>query len=131
MSKLLPDKLWNEIESLLPERTVSPKGGRPAVSNRACMQGIIFVLKSGLPWNLLPAEMACGSGVTCWRRLQEWTKAEVWPEVQRRLLRRLGKQGSIRLSRVVIDSASMRAVFGGATPARTRPTAAKMAVNAM
>jgi transposase len=80
MSKLLPDKpdkLWNEIAPLLPERAVSPKGGRPAMSNRACMLGIIFVLKSGLPWNLLPAEMACGSGVTCWRRLREWTEAEV------------------------------------------------------
>jgi transposase len=78
--------------------------------------GILFILKSGLPLNMLPQEMGCGSGVTCWRRLQEWTEAGVWPELHRRLLRRLGKRGSIRLSRAVIDSASVRAVLGGATP---------------
>ena len=116
MSALL---VWKEIEPLLPRQTTSPKGGRPAVSNRACLTGILFILKSGLPWNMLPQEMGCGSGVTCWRRLQEWTRAEVWPELHRRLLRRLGKRGSIRLSRAVIDSASVRAVFGG-EPYRTQ-----------
>jgi transposase len=131
MSKLLPDKLWNEIEPLLPKRVISPKGGRPPVSDRACLQGIIFILKSGLPWAMLPIEMGCGSGVTCWRRLHEWTKAEVWPEVHRRLLRRLGKRGSLRLSRAVIDSASMRAVFGGTILGPIPRIAAKKAVNGM
>jgi len=131
MSKLLPDKLWNEIEPLLPKHAASPKGGRPPVSDRACLAGIIFILKSGLPWNLLPAEMECGSGVTCWRRLQEWTEAGVWPEVHRRVLRQLGKRGSLRLSRAVIDSASVRAVFGGTILDRIPRIAAKKAVNAM
>src|SRR6266699_3922816 len=116
MTALVPDKLWNEVEPFLPKRAVSPKGGRPQVSDRACLTGIIFVLKSGVTWNLLPLEMGCGSGVTCWRRLRDWTQARVWPQVHRRLLRCLGKRGAIRLSRAVIDSASMRAVFGGATP---------------
>src|SRR5215467_14517906 len=115
MTALVPDKLWKEVEPLLPKRTASVKGGRPPVSDRACLAGIIFVLKSGLTWNMLPLEMGCGSGVTCWRRLRDWTQASIWPEVHRRLLRRLGKRGSLRLSRTVIDSASMRAVFGGAT----------------
>lgn len=112
MSALLPHGVWKEIEPLLPQPLVSAKGGRPAVSNRACLTGILFILKSGLPWNMLPQEMGCGSGVTCWRRLQAWTQAEVWPELHRRLLRRLGKRGSLRLSRAVIDSASVRAVLG-------------------
>jgi transposase len=131
MSKLLPDKLWNEIEPLLPKRVISPKGGRPPVSDRDCLRGIIFILKSGLPWAMLPMEMGCGSGVTCWRRLHDWTAAEVWPEIHRRLLRRLGKRGSLRLSRTVIDSASMRAVFGGTILDPIPPIAAKKAVNAM
>ena len=129
--KLVPNVVWREIEPLLPKHTVSPKGGRPPVSDRACLTGIVFVLKSGLPWNMLPLEMGCGSGVTCWRRLQTWTQAKVWPELHRRLLRRLGKRGSLRLERAVIDSASMRALFGANTPALTRPTEPKKVVNAM
>lgn len=130
MSKLVPDALWREIEPLLPKRAASPQGGRPPVSDRGCLTGIVFVLKSGLPWNMLPPEMGCGSGVTCWRRLRDWTGHGVWPEVHRRLLRRLGKRGSIRLSRALIDSASVRAVFGGPIPAPIPRTAPKKVVNA-
>jgi transposase len=131
MAALVPNKLWNEIEPLLPKQTPSPKGGRPPVSNRAALAGIIFVLKSGVPWNLLPTEMGCGSGVTCWRRLQQWTQLGVWPELHRRLLRRLGKRGAIRLSRAIIDSASVRAVFGGTIPDPIPRIARKRAVNGM
>ena len=131
MAVLVPNKLWNEIEPLLPKHPASPKGGRPPVSDRACLTGVVFVLKSGLPWNLLPPEMGCGSGVTCWRRLRDWTQHGVWPEVHRRLLRRLGKRGSLRLSRAIIDSASMRAVLGGNIPDPTPPIARKRAANGM
>lgn len=131
MAALVPNKLWKEVEPLLPEQKPSPKGGRPPVPNRAALTGIVFVLKSGLPWNLLPLEMGCGSGVTCWRRLQEWTELGVWPQLQHRLLRRLGKRGAIRLSRAIIDSASMRAVFGGAIPAPIPPIAGKKAASDM
>jgi transposase len=41
------------------------------------LAGIIFLLKSGIPWEMLPQEIGCGSGVTCWRRLQEWQEAGV------------------------------------------------------
>lgn len=129
MAALVPNKLWQEIEPLLPLQVKSPAGGRPPVSNRACLAGIIFVLKSGIAWNLLPSSMGCGSGVTCWRRFQEWTKLEVWPQLHQRLLRRLGKQGSVRLSRAIIDSASVRAVFGGNIPDPIPPIGAKMAAN--
>lgn len=128
MAALLPNKLWKEIEPLLPKHDPSPQGGRPPVPDRECLTGIIFILKSGMPWNMLPAEMGCGSGVTCWRRLKDWTQQSVWPELHRRLLRRLGKRGAIRLSRAVIDSASMRAVLGGTTLAPTPRTGRKKAV---
>jgi transposase len=131
MAVLVPNKLWHEIEPLLPKHSASPKGGRPPVSDRACLTGVVFVLKSGLPWNLLPPEMGCGSGVTCWRRLRDWTQHGVWPEVHRRLLRRLGKRGSLRLSRAIIDSASMRAVWGGNIPDPTPPIARKKVANGM
>jgi transposase len=129
MTALVPDKLWTQVEPLLPKRAVSPQGGRPQVSDRACLTGIIFVLKSGVTWNMLPLEMGCGSGVTCWRRLRDWTRASVWPQVHRRLLRCLGKRGAIRLTRAVIDSASMRAVFGGTIPDPAPRIGRKKAVN--
>lgn len=55
--------------------------GRPRVSNRAALTGILFVLKSGIPWEMLPQEMGCGSGVTCWRRLRDWHEAGVWKKL--------------------------------------------------
>jgi transposase len=63
--ELVSDELWKTIEPLLPDEPPKPKGGRPRVDNRSALAGIIFVLKSGIPWEMLPQEMVCGSGVTC------------------------------------------------------------------
>ena len=64
--ELLPDALWLRIAPLIPPEAPKPKGGRPRVSDRAALTGILFVLKTGIPWEYLPAEMGCGSGMTCW-----------------------------------------------------------------
>jgi transposase len=128
--KRVSKALWNAIAPLLPEHKPSPKGGRPPVPDRACLEGIIFVLKAGMPWQMLPTELGYGSGSTCWRRFRDWTRLGVWPELHRRLLRALGRRGRINLERAVIDSASVRALKGGRTPGRTRPTAANPAVSA-
>ncbi len=129
MSKeLVPDALWREVEPLLPPRPPSRKGGRPAASDRDCLRGIVFVLKTGVPWHLLPREAFGVSGTTCWRRLRDWTEAGVWTKLHRRLLNRLAERGVIDLSAAAVDSASVRAVFGGATPAPTRSTGPKKAV---
>ena len=115
MAELVSDELWNRIEPLLPpEPEPSPKGGRPRVSNRRALTGIVFVLKTGVPWQSLPIEMNCGSGSTCWRRFAEWTALQVWSQLHVLILSMLGKMGAINLDRAVIDSASVRAVFGGA-----------------
>src|SRR3954470_4656733 len=74
---LVPNVLWAEIEPLLPPAKPRPKGGRPPVPDRAVLTGILFVLKSGIPWEMLPREMGCGSGMTCWRRLRAWQAAWV------------------------------------------------------
>jgi len=73
------DGLWNEIAPLLPAEPPRPKGGRPRVPDRKCLVGIVFVLRTGCAWNHLPAELGCGDGSTCWRRLRQWTEAGVWP----------------------------------------------------
>lgn len=96
MSKpLVPDDLWEIIEPLLPPVPPNPKGGRPRVPDRRCLTGIIFVLKTGLPWEYLPQESGCGSGMTCWRRLRDWQAAGVWERLHRELLDRLGDAGHI------------------------------------
>ena len=132
MAELVSDALWSHIEPLLPpEPAPSPKGGRPRVSNRQALAGILFVLKTGIPWQALPTEMNCGSGSTCWRRFAEWTELAVWSRLHVLLLSTLGRAGAIHLERAVVDSASVRAVFGGRTRGPTRRTARKPAVNAM
>lgn len=132
MAELVSDELWKQLEPLLPPLPLpSPKGGRPRVENREALTGIMFVLKTGIPWQALPTEMGCGSGSTCWRRFAEWTRLKVWSKLHSLFLTALGKAGAVNLERAVIDSASVRAVFGGRTPVPTRPIVAKRAVNAM
>ena len=126
---LLPDALWHEIKPLLPPHRKHPKGGHPWRDDRNCLRGIIFVLRTGMAWNQLPAELGCGSGVTCWRRFRDWTRSGVWPRLHRRLLEHLNALGQIDLSKAVIDSCSVRAVFGGRTPARTLPIVRKKGSN--
>ena len=130
-TELLPDELWQEIEPLLPPPPPpSPKGGRPPVDNRKALQGIVFVDRTGIPWQMLPTEVFGVSGSSCWRRFSEWTAAGVWPELHTRLLNRLGKAGGVDLERVVVDSQSVRALRGARTPAPTPPTGRKAAANA-
>ena len=92
---LVSDELWTIIEPLLPKEPPKPKGGRPRVSDRAALTGILFVLQTGLPWEYLPREMGCGSGMTCWRRLRDWNRAGVWHRLHTLLLGRLGEADRI------------------------------------
>jgi transposase len=94
---------------LLPPEPPKPKGGRPRVSDHAALTGMIFVLKSGIPWEMLPQEMGCGSGVTCWSRLRDWQQAGVWDRLHRELLDRLGEADQIDWCRASLDSASIPA----------------------
>ena len=91
---LVPDNLWAAVSPLLPLEPARPKGGRPRVPDRAALAGIIFVLRTGIQWREVPAEMGC-SGKTCWRRLVEWHGAGVWTAPHRVLLERL--RGADRL----------------------------------
>jgi transposase len=126
---LLSDDLWAIVEPLLPTEPPKPKGGRPRVSDRAALTGIIFVLKSGIPWELLPLEMGCGSGVTCWRRLRDWQAAGVWDRLHQTLLDELGAADQIDWERASLDSASVPAKRGAQRWARTPPIAANPAPN--
>jgi transposase len=110
---ILPDELWEVIEPLLPKWAPSPKGGQPPVPDRAALTGILFVLKTGIPWEDLPCEMNCGCGMTCWRRLRDWQKDGTWDKVHKELLSRLRGADKIDWSRALIDSSTVRAAYGG------------------
>ena len=127
---LVPDELWEAIQPLLPRHKArTGKRGRPPVDDRACLTGIVFVLRSGIPWELLPLEMGCGSGVTCWRRLRYWQRRGVWKKLLHALLDRLGREGLIDWEKASVDSQTYRAVFGGSSPAKTPRIGAKRARN--
>jgi len=93
--------------------------GRPRVPDRSALEGIVYVLRSGIPWRMLPKEFEC-SGVTRWRRLRDWRKADVFERLHRELLDRLGKVGRIDFSRANLDSASIPAKKGERRPEPTR-----------
>ncbi len=120
---LLDDELWHVIEPLLPP--AKPRRfrfpGRKPIENRQALTGILFVLKTGIPWEDLPQEMGCGSGMTCWRRLQEWQAAGVWQQLHEVLLAQLQGAGQIDWSRAVVDSSSVRALKGGPRRGRIPP----------
>jgi transposase len=113
---LVPDDLWEAVEPLLPPAPPKPKGGRPRIPDRAALGGIIFVLRTGCPWRLLPNELGCGSGATCWRRLRDWQQAGVWGKLHARLLNCLGGKAAIDWSRASLDSVSVRAKRGANRP---------------
>jgi transposase len=117
---LVSDELWALVESLLPKHTPSPKGGQPPVDNRVCLTGILFVLKTGIPWEDFPQEMGC-CGMTLWNRLRDWQKAGVWQALHELLLAKLRGADRIDFSRVIADSSSIRAVQGGKKQARIQP----------
>ena len=100
---LLTEELWERIEPFIPPRPARPQGGRPPIPDRACLMGILFVLRTGTPWEYLPQEMGCGSGITCWRRLRDWHEAGVWDNIWQALLDELGSADEIDWSTAIID----------------------------
>jgi transposase len=106
------------------------KCGHPGLDDRATLTGILFVLRSGIPWEMLPAEMNCGCGMSCWRRLRDWQAAAVWRRLHQVQLERLPAAGEIDWSRASVDSASVPAKKGGLPPARPRRTGARRASSA-
>jgi transposase len=127
---LVSDALWAALEPLLPPEPAKPKGGRPRVDDRAALSGIIFVLRSGIPWEMLPAEIGC-SGMTCWRRLRDWQAAGVWARLHRTLLERLADADKLDWSRAALDSSAIAAKKGAPPQGRTRRIAANRGRSAM
>ncbi len=130
MKKLLvPDELWPIVEPLLPPIPPNPTGGRPRVPDRAALTGILFVLKSGIPWEMLPQEMGGGSSVTCWRRLRDGQDAGVGDRLHHTLRDRLGEADRIDWERASLDRARVPAKRGARRSGRIPPIGASQAPN--
>src|SRR5207244_5199764 len=123
---LVHDELWEFIQPLLPRRTRRYRHpSRRRLDDRCALNGILFVLTTGIAWQRLPQELGFGSGMTCWRRLRDWHQAGVWQQLHELLLARLRRAGRLDLSHTVCDSASLRALLGATRPGRAPSTGAR------
>lgn len=121
-NKEISAALFKKIEPLLPVFVPSAKGGRPRVSDEMALNGILFVLRTGIPWEELPQELGFGSGMTCWRRLRQWQETGVWHQLHMLLLAELRSAGRLDFSRASLDAASVPSPRGARTlgpPPRT------------
>jgi transposase len=106
-----PDKLWDEIVSVLPKEKPDNAVGRPIVPYRKVMDGLMYVLRTGCQWKMLPREY--GSGSTCHRRFQEWVKLDVFKKVWVRLLKEYDNKKGIKWNWQSLDSISIKSPLGG------------------
>jgi transposase len=120
---LVSDELWAVVAPLLPPTRPPGTRGHPPVPNRVALAGIIFVLRTGLPWEYFPQELGC-CGMTLWRRLRAWQAAGVWDRLHHVLLQRLADAGRIDWRRASADASRVPAKGGAPGRGRTRPIGA-------
>lgn len=113
----LTDAQWREVEALLPPKPNQRGRGKPRVSDRKCLEGILWILWTGCPWSELPRRY--GSYTTCWRRLKEWEEKGVWEDVWHGILQKLYEKGKLHLDEVMMDGSFASAKKGG------RPSASR------
>jgi transposase len=119
--RVLTDEQWERIAPHLPAHPASPKGGRPRVLDRECLEGILWLLRSGARWPDIPVDLPSGS--TCWRRLQEWAAEEVLEHIQAILVRELDTLGRVDLNELLADATFIRVKKGDSKS--EKPSAAR------
>jgi transposase len=107
----IPDELWDEIVSVLPKEKPGNTVGRPIVPFRKVMDGVMFILRTGCQWKMLPSEY--GSGSTCHRRFQEWVRTDIFKRVWSRVLKEYDNIKGIRWNWQSLDSISVKSPLGG------------------
>lgn len=116
--RVITDEQWQRIVPHLPEHPPSPKGGRPREDDRECLEGILWLLRSGARWQDIPVDLPSGS--TCWRRLQEWSGEGILEEIQAILLAELAELGQIDFGELLADATFIRAKKGVTTSGKPR-----------
>jgi transposase len=112
------DEQWQRLAPLLPPQRRSPKGGRPPADDRECLEGILWLLRSGARWRDIPVDLPSGS--TCWRRLRDWAGEGVLPEIHAILIEELGDLGALDFDELLADATFIRAKKGVPRSARPR-----------
>jgi transposase len=126
----VPDGLWERIEPLLPARTRRFRyPGRKALDDRQVLQGILFVLHTGIGWEHLPQELGFGCGMTAWRRLRSWQQHGVWERLHELLLAELHAADQLEWERAVVDGSHIQAKKGAPKQGPAPLTAAGRAAN--
>lgn len=115
MKELVTDALWARVEPLLPpsRRRRRRFPGRAPLDRRKILTGILFVLKTGIAWDDLPAELGCGCGKTCRHYLRSWHRAGVWRKLHALLLAELNGADEIDWERALVDASFAKAPEGG------------------
>jgi transposase len=116
--RVLTDEDWDRIVSMLPRARRSPKGGRPRADDRECLEGILWLLRTGARWRDIPVDLPSGS--TCWRRLRDWADAGVLEDIQAALVQQLEELGKLDLRELFADATFIRAKKGARGSARRR-----------
>ncbi|GIG63325.1 hypothetical protein Lfu02_76970 [Longispora fulva] len=126
--RIVSDELWARLMLIIPVRVRRYRfAGLRRTDDRAALEGILFVLRTGIGWNWLPTALFGASGATCWRRLTEWQQAGVWQQLHEQLLAELRAAGLLDLVNALVDSSHLRALKGGTSPARARSTGRSLA----
>jgi transposase len=118
MELFVTDAQWARIAPLLPKRKRNPKGGRPSADDRACLEGILWELRTGARWRDLPRTYP--SPATCWRRFADWEAREVWLGLWRAFLGELDARGPIGWEECFLDGTFAPAKEGGLAVGKTR-----------
>jgi transposase len=117
--RVLTDVHWNRIAPLLPEHPHSPMGGRPWVDDRECLEGILWLLRTGSRWRDMPIDLPSGS--TCWRRLRDWAGEGVLQDIHTILIEELDELGEIDFDELFADATFIRTKKGAKTSEKPRP----------
>jgi transposase len=116
--RVLTDDQWDRIAPYFPEHPPSPKGGRPRIADRECLEGILWLVRTGSRWQDVPIDLPSGS--TCWRRLREWAGEGILADVHAILIEELDDLGELDFDELLADATFIRAKKGATTSARPR-----------
>jgi transposase len=116
--RVLTDEQWRRVAPHLPAQPPSPKGGRPRADDRECLEGLLWLLRTGARWRDIPVDLPSGS--TCWRRLRDWAGDGVLEGLQAALVEQLDELGRLDLRELLADATFIRAKKGARTSAKLR-----------
>ncbi len=120
---LLSEAQWEILAPLFPKpKRRKDRRGRPWAPNRDCLEGILWVLRTGARWRDMPEQYPDGS--TCWRRLRGWEEQGIWLKAWQKLLSMLDQRRLLDWEEAFLDATFITAKKGARRSAK--PVAGKV-----